>query len=89
MTTTKIKKREYLYNLEIMYNNDSLKIEGDGLLPLLQSFQKPFLKTKVCIIVKKNGIMRRRDLNIFEANRLFENKVKLELFASNLDKQLN
>ena len=85
----KVETKTPIYKLVIYFNGNVCNAEGDELLPLLQSFKLPFIKTETNVLVIKDKKTVQRDLKVVEANRLWGNKVKLELFANNLTRQLN
>lgn len=91
MAKTKVKepKKKGAIHLQISINEDTTIVDTDNLLNALQDFPQPaMIKTELVIEATKGKLTRTKVLNTFNARRLFGNKTALEIFASNLMKEL-
>lgn len=83
-------KKEPKYKIELEFNGEVVKLEGDEVFATLQTFPEPdFIKTDVVTRVYAGKEMSEVVLNVQKARRIFANKTSLELHASNLSKRLN
>ncbi len=83
------KKSEPIFELTVLCMGETHHSVGDDLTALLKNFTPPPLfKTATNIIVRKAGKTVQRDLKVYDARRLFNNKTSLELFINNLTRQL-
>lgn len=80
---------EPIFYLKIIANNEVYETTGDNLKDLMVSFTPPvLLKNETNIIAVKNKKTVQRDLKVYDARRLFNNKTNMILFTDNLLAQL-
>lgn len=84
-TTTKTKK-EPKYKLELSFNGETTKLEGDDIYEMLTSIpQPPALKTDMDIKLPSGKFYI---VNVRDARRTFNNGTKMKLLAITLTKMI-